>query len=381
MKKNLISALLKYASYQYKEPKENILSGAFAFILGEIPLCRKHFVKFVLAKYKEQYPKEVFHGVRPAALEVDTQCVHSRLHHGASTEAAARDIVDIELARGREFGIFVECKFYAGLGPRQDIRYYSLLRRKHHRGILVFLSPSADLAISDSIKAVQVSWREIYELFDGVHGGSSSVVEKYLLTEFLGYLKENNMAAFPGLKRADALSSWDNYHSSIQRYEALFSVLRGHLEKRGYEVGTLDKNVRYAEVHYKITPEDVKASRRRFKKWKKTYKHIECGIYLYSKEFYGADFDKDYPEGLYPYVQVWSTKPVKALQKGSRILARNQFEVDHEGREAINDARELRKIVNFSARPKMQEAQFVNFFIKSIRALERAGVVRALCRM
>lgn len=381
MKHNLISSLLKYASYRDKEPKENILSGAFAFILAEIPVCRSHFVKFILEKYKEEYPKEIFRGVRPTALQVETQCVHRNTCRYPSGTDAGRDIVDIELDQGKEFGIFVECKFYSGLGHRQDTRYYSALRRKHKRGILVFLSPGAALELSDTVKAIQVSWREIYELFSGLRSSSATHIQKYLLSEFLGYLKEKNMAAFPGLKKTDALSSWDNYMGSVARYEILFSILREHLEKRGYAVGSLEKNVNNGEMYYGLIPKRVKSSTKRLKKWKRSYKHISCGLYLYSKEFEGADYDEDYKEGLYPYAQIWSSKAVKRLLNGSRLLARNKFTLDSDGRRAINDTRSLKEVVHFSGSAKSQEKEFVNFYIKSLKVLERAGVMRALCRM
>jgi len=381
MKNNLISSLLKYASYRDKEPKENILSGAFAFILAEIPVCRSHFVKFILEKYKEEYPKEVFRGVKPSALQVETQCVHRNACRTPAGTDAGRDIVDIELDQGKEFGIFVECKFYSGLGHRQDTRYYSALKRKHKRGILVFLSPGAALELSDSVKAIQVSWREVYELFSGLRSSSATHIQKYLLSEFLGYLKEKNMAAFPGLKKTDALSDWANYHSSVARYKNLFSVLKEYLAKHGYEVGTLEKNVNNADMYYKIFPEQVKSSTRRFKKWKKSYKYIACGLYLYSREIKGADYNEDFQEGLYPYVQVWSSKSVRVLRNGSRLLSRNKFEVDEDGRNAINDTQSLTEVVHFSGSPKSQEKEFVRFYAKSIKVLERAGVIRTLCRM
>ena len=91
---NLFSSLLKYASYQYKEPKENIVSGAFAFLMAEVPQRRTAFVRTIQRKYHQKYPRERLPRVDARSMFVQTQSTYHRRRLKARREDLAhRDML------------------------------------------------------------------------------------------------------------------------------------------------------------------------------------------------------------------------------------------------------------------------------------------------
>ena len=199
MAENIFRALLKYANYKEKEPKENIFTGALGYLLGNDPILLKTFVKSVYKKAKKKTPKRYLKD-----LKIKPQAVHP--FHDEQKEEKYKDIIDIDIFNDKveDFRIWIECKLDAPLGGdygrgNQAKKYVKDMKGKGYtNGILAIVSRYGNLNV-ENIKCLQMRWDEIFSIFKEHrmlerNKKTKTDINNYLLDQFLRYMKEEKMS-------------------------------------------------------------------------------------------------------------------------------------------------------------------------------------------
>jgi len=383
MKVNIFKSLLKYASYTKKKPRENIFTGAFAFLLTENKGLRVSFVRFLLRRYKEKYkkfkrPKEI----PLISLSISSQTSHRRISEEES-QKTKRDQIDIEISdENRKFGIFIENKIGAPLGKKQAEKYWKTLCDLYgENGILAFITESGTHQISPNIKYVQIKWSDVYDLFSKYVRQDKNIINHYLLKRFLEYMKEEGMASFEGFDRKEMIGNqWEVTYNLINKIKSILQELKLELADMNYKAKSLKVTAR--DVYFRGIPTSVQQNKtKRLKIWRENRATINFGIFAYYRSTVKEDeFKHNHRQGLCPYIEVWKRYPLKGVKQISLRLKKCGFYMYADRKGFCNDSKTLSDIIGKEKDPKRQQKKLINFYIESLKGIEKSGVIRQLYR-
>jgi hypothetical protein len=370
---NIFKSLLKYASYTEKKPRENIFTGAFAFLLTENNGLRRSFIKYLLNEYKKKYPKfQIPTRISLEKLEVSPQASHRRPRF---VEKAGKDIIDIEIGDiQKRFGIFIENKIGAPLGKRQAEKYWKTLYDLYgENGILAFITESGRHQLSP--------WSDVYDLFSKYVRQDKNIINHYLLKRFLEYMKEEGMASFEGFDRKEMIGNqWEVTYNLINKIKSILQDLKLELADMNYKTKSIKVTAR--DVYFRGIPTSVQQNKtKKLKKWRENRASINFGIFAYYKSTVEEDeFKHNHRQGLCPYVEVWKWYPLKGVKQISLRLKKCGFYMYADGKGFCNDSKTLSDIIGKEKDPKRQQKKLINFYINSLEAVEKSGVIRQLYR-
>lgn len=384
MKANIFKSLLKYASYTKKKPRENIFTGSFAFLLSEHKGLRNSFVRFLIKRYRESHRRfRMTQGVNLKSLIVSPQSTYRRFSR-EETSKMRRDQIDIEIGDSKKrFGIFIENKIGADLGYRQDKRYRITLDRQYDKGMLVFITMSGNRKISKNIEHIQVKWSDVYiwlschrKRIERTNNVRKNVIKQYLMDKFLEYMEGENMASFIGFKKKEITGKqWVSTYVLASKIRTMLNNLKQILIDNGYDVRPI--RIRSDEIYFKITPTNVAKNKLKLRKWKRNGSNIQVGIELYYKKTWRENFDVDFKEGLYPYTWIWKKSAFGKKTLKLHTLSRSGFYF-YDERNLANDIILLGDVLGKENNPVKQEKKLINFYLKSLEAIEKSGVIKQL---
>lgn len=375
MTANVFKELLKYASYTEKTPRENIFTGSFVFLLKENANLKNHFVTDLLRRYKQKYKGISLPNVSADDLTVLSQTSHFRRLGNIEIN---RDQIDVEIGDEKnKFGVFIENKIGASLGVKQDVRYRRSLDKKYKNGILAFITLSGAQPIKEGIRHIQLRWADIYDIFKAFLKKETDKTSRYLLVNFLEYMKEENMSSFEGLTRNDPKGNqWLQSYVLQNKLETVLSNIMSYFEAKKYIKTNFKAN--RDDMFFSIIPESTRHQPKIYRKWKKNWAQLRFGVYPYFSEIWQDEYDNKHKTGLWAYVWVWGRNSFDNSKQLFRKLKRmpGSWHDQHEILIEFNLSDLFGQIVN----PKEQEKRMRDFYFKSLETLRRAGVFRMLCR-
>ncbi len=190
MSDSIFSFIKSYTPRQGRNPKEDYLTQLFAWILSNIEGLSQEYCKYLINFINEQ--KFILN--ENDSIKITTQ------------EIVDSGIIDLLIRINDDYGFICEHKVNALLSDGQIIKYNNsskLLGTGHFYTVLITLTKLQHTQNSD----ISILWSDIYEWLESIQIELSES-NKFLLQQFLTYLKEEGLGVMENINNEDIIGYW-----------------------------------------------------------------------------------------------------------------------------------------------------------------------------
>ncbi|HPC43110.1 MAG TPA: hypothetical protein PLD91_19505 [Spirochaetota bacterium] len=273
---NIFIELNKYRPRAAITPEENFFTQSFKIILEHSPAVAKEIVSYI--SNNKVLPPYKF----------ETQKVYGN------------SIIDLEITGKNHQKLLIEIKVEAEESSENQIQKYVNLQ-KGHVAVISKYDIDPEVTRNTDLYLGLFYWSTIHRILSKYISHNKSP-KNNLVSQFISFMESKGMGSFVGINNKVKYSTWENFYEMFMRFRNILTETQDHLKKHHYEVVPIKEQYQYCDIYFNFYPKD------KAKKLKRNKIIPSIGIFLYDEKIWGSDYQLDYKNDIYLFVEFWNTK-------------------------------------------------------------------------
>ncbi len=273
---NIFIELNKYRPRAAITPEENFFTQSFKIILEDNPAVAKEIVTYI--SNNKVLPPYKF----------ETQKVYGN------------SIIDLEINGSNHQKLLIEIKVEAEESSEKQIQKYVNLQ-KGYVAVISKYDIDPEVTRNSNLYLGLFYWSSIHRILTRyiLHNKNP---KNNLVSQFISFMESKGMGSFVGINNKVKYSTWENFYEMFMRFRNILTETQDQLRKHNYEVAPIKEQYQYCDIFFIFYPKD------KISKFKKNKIIPYMGIFLYDEKIWGSDYQIDYKNDIYLFVEFWNTK-------------------------------------------------------------------------